>query len=368
MQINRLTVFNFRNIRQAELSFVPDINCLVGLNGEGKTSLLDALYYLSFCKSHLTHLDRDVVRHGEEVMSLKGSYTLEGGDEVEVICKLKVGHRKSVSRNGKEYRRFSEHIGLCPLVIVTPLDQNLIDGASEERRRFFDVVISQYDGKYLNELIRYKKALRSRNALLSSEEPLNTDLIEVYEHEMEVSGNWIYQKRREMIDEFVPIFARMYQELATEGEKVGMAYSSHLSENADLSQALRDCREKDRIVGFTTRGVHRDDIAMTLNGFPIHSEGSQGQRKTYVLSMKLAQFDFLRNRGSKQTPLLLLDDVFDKLDGTRLERLLRMVATRRFGQIFITDTNRAFIEGILSRTDVECRFYTLRNGEVADGQ
>lgn len=363
MILDRLSIFNYKNIAEASLSFSPNVNCFVGRNGEGKTNILDAVYYLSFCKSSTNANDSQVIRHGMDFMTLSGEYQSEEHEILKIYCGVKLHTRKVFRRNGKDYKKLSSHIGQIKLVLVSPYDQELILGGSELRRRFMDMVISQYDSDYLHQLIRYRKALKARSAMLRADTEPDPDVMDAYENEMDQAGSVIYDRRRTFIDEFLPIFNRIYAELASETEDVGLEYKSHGAEGPLIDQ-LRESRAKDRIVGFSLRGVHRDDLEMYLHGFPIKREGSQGQNKTFMISMKLAQFSFLSQKDNRHLPLLLLDDIFDKLDAVRVEQIVKMVSGNRFGQIFITDTNRDFLTSILRRTGKDYRMFEVEGGNV----
>lgn len=363
MILKRIAILNYRNITQAELAFSPKINCFIGRNGEGKTNLLDAIYFLSFCKSATHSIDSQNIRHGEEFFMLQGSYERENGEPEEVYCGLKRKLKKQFKRNRKEYKRLAEHIGLVPLVMVSPADTDLIAGGSEERRRFMDMVISQYDRAYLDALMRYNKALQQRNVLLKQEEEPDEALMTLWEEAMAAEGETIYAKRQTFVQEFKPLFQRFYAAISEGKEQVGLHYVSHCQRGPLLDVIRRD-RDKDRIMGYSLHGIHKDELEMTLGDFPIKREGSQGQNKTYLIALKLAQFDFLKRTGSRTAPLLLLDDIFDKLDAGRVEQIVRLVAGDNFGQIFITDTNREHLDGILAKTEQDYRLFRVEGGEV----
>lgn len=362
MILNKLTVLNYRNIADAELTFSPKINCFVGSNGEGKTNVLDAIYFLSLTKSSITNVDSMNIRHGEDAMMVRGIYDLNGEKE-EISCSMRVGQKKYVKRNMKAYKRMAEHIGLLPLIIVSPSDSDLISGGSEERRRFMDVVISQYDNTYMHNLMTYNKALAHRNALLKQEAEPDADIMEMYEELMAVNGEKIYEQRRAFIEEFLPVFQQFYSTISGGNEEVGLIYTSHCQRGSLLDVIQRD-RSKDRVMGYSLHGVHKDDLVMNLGGFPIKREGSQGQNKTYLISLKLAQFDFLKRTGSRTVPLLLLDDIFDKLDAKRVGQIVSLSASSTFGQIFITDTNRENLDAILERVNGDYRIFSVQNGQI----
>lgn len=363
MILKKISVLNYKNIAQAELEFSQKMNCFIGHNGEGKTNLMDAVYFLSFCKSATNSVDSQNIRHEEEFFMLQGEYEHESGEVEEVYCGLKRRQKKRFKRNKKEYRRLAEHIGLIPMVMVSPADSDLISGGSEERRRFMDMVISQYDHEYLDALLRYNKALQQRNALLKLEEEPDEELLDLWEEMMGREGEVIYQKRRTYIEEFIPVFQQFYKQISQEREQVGLHYISHC-QRGPLLEVIRRDRAKDRVMGFSLHGIHKDELEMTLGGFPIKREGSQGQNKTYLIALKLAQFDFLRRTGSRTTPLLLLDDIFDKLDADRVEQIIKLVSGDKFGQIFITDTNRDHLDHILEKMNQDYRLFYVESGEV----
>lgn len=363
MILKKISVLNYKNIAQAELEFSPKMNCFIGHNGQGKTNFLDAVYFLSFCKSATNAIDSQNIRHGEEFFMLQGIYEHENGDAEEIYCGLKRKQKKKFRRNKKDYKRLAEHIGLIPLVSVSPSDAALIAGGSEERRRFMDLVISQYDHEYLEALLRYNKALQQRNVLLKMEEEPDETLMGLWEECMAHEGELIYSRRQEYISEFIPIFQRFYQAISQERERVGLRYVSH-GERGPLLDTIRRDRAKDRIMGYSLHGIHKDDIEMTLGDYPIRREGSQGQNKTFLIALKLAQFDFLRRTGSHTTPLLLLDDIFDKLDADRVEQIVKLVSGEQFGQIFITDTNRDHLDRILAEAGQDYRLFYVEQGEV----
>lgn len=368
MILQQLSILNYKNIRDAELEFSPKINCFVGHNGEGKTNLLDAVYYLSFCKSSSNPIDSQNILHDEDFMVIQGKYHTDDKDgEMNIYCGLKRRHKKHFKCDKKEYIRFSDHIGKIPLIMVSPSDSTLIDGGSEERRKFMDVVIAQYDRQYLEELVRYNKALQQRNALLKMEEEPDPELLDVQEEMMAESGEFLYGKRKEFIRAFIPLFRAYYGQISQEKETVELNYVSHC-QRGPLLDVIREGRPKDRIMGYSLHGVHKDDLIMTLGGFPIKKEGSQGQNKTYFIALKLAQFNFLKETGSHTTPLLLLDDIFDKLDAGRVEEIVKLVGSERFGQIFITDTNRDHIDKILSETHQQYRLFEVSGGKIEQKQ
>lgn len=365
MWLKRISILNYKNLEQVELAFSHKMNCIIGKNGMGKTNLMDAIYYLSFCKSSTNPIDSQNIRHEQDFFVIQGFYETDDGEPEEVYCGLKRRQKKQFKRNKKEYTRLSDHIGLIPLVMVSPADSLLIAGGSEERRRFMDVVISQFDREYLDALIRYNKALAQRNTLIKSEAEPEDALMEVWEEMMASAGETVYRKRLAFIEEFIPIFQSYYSYISQDREQVSLTYQSHVAEG-DLLALLRESRQRDRIMGYSLKGVHKDDLLMLLGDFPIKREGSQGQNKTYLIALKLAQFEFLKRTGSRTTPLVLLDDIFDKLDASRVEQIVKLVAGDNFGQIFITDTNRDHLDKILRKIEGDYKLFEVDNGEVSE--
>lgn len=363
MQLDKLSIINYKNIQAATLDLSPKLNCFIGHNGEGKTNLLDAVYYLSFCKSAFNPKDSEVMRHEADYFVLEGDYSTDTGEHEQVYCGMKRGTKKHFKRNKKEYRRLSQHIGLVPLIFVSPADATLIEGGSEERRKLMDVVISQYDTPYIESLSRYNKALQQRNSLLKQEEEPDSTLLELLEMQMAEHGEVVYRKRAAFVEELMPVFQRIYQTICSDREQVSLEYVSHCQRGSLLDVIQRD-RTKDRIMGYSLHGTHKDDLVMKLGGYPMKREGSQGQNKTYVLALKLAQFDFLRRTAGNNTPLLLLDDIFDKLDSSRVEQIVRLVSGDDFGQIFITDTNRDHLDKILQGSGFSYKLFSVEGGEI----
>ena len=361
MILEKLSLINYKNIQTATLELSPKINCLIGQNGVGKTNVLDAIYYLSFCHSANNPMDSQVIRHGEEFFMIEGKYN----EDIAISCGFKRGSKKHFKKNKKEYKRLSEHIGLIPVVMVSPADTLLIDGGSEERRRLMDMVISQYDRSYIEHLNRYNKALLQRNTMLKADDEPNIDVISLWEEQMAMAGEQIYQRREAFVKEMVPIFQRFYETISGNREQVALNYVSHCQRGPLLEVIQRD-RYKDRAVGYSLHGIHRDDLEIALGGHQMKREGSQGQHKTFVIALKLAQFDFLKRTNTKTTPLLLLDDIFDKLDAKRVEQIVSLVAGNEFGQIFITDTNRDHLDQILSASSHDYKIFFVEDGNVQE--
>lgn len=365
MILKRLSILNYKNLEQVELTFSPKLNCFFGQNGMGKTNLLDAVYFLSFCKSAGNPIDSQNIRHDADFFMIQGFYEAADGTPEEIYCGMKRRQKKQFKRNKKEYTRLSDHIGFLPLVMVSPDDSELILGGSEERRRFMDVVISQYDKEYLDALIRYNKALNQRNTLLKTEQPVEEELFLIWEEMMAQAGEVVFQKREAFINEFIPIFQDFYSFISQDREQVSLTYHSH-ARNASLLEVLKTSRPKDLIMGYSLHGIHKDELNMTLADFPIKREGSQGQNKTYLVALKLAQFDFLKRTARGVQPLLLLDDIFDKLDAMRVEQIIKLVAGDRFGQIFISDTNREHLDCILQKVGGEHKMFKVIQGNITE--
>lgn len=366
MFLQQLSILNYKNIADADLEFSNKINCFIGDNGEGKTNLLDAVYFLSFCHSMFSNIDSQMMKHDADFFMLQGTYMQDDEETTEdIYTGMKRGAKKQFKRNKKAYKKLSEHIGLIPLIIVSPDDVALIAGGGEERRKLLDIVISQYDNTYIDFLNRYNKALQQRNALLKMEEEPDPMLLSLWEEEMAENGEKIYLKRNDFVERFIPVFNDIYNRISGEKENVSLKYISHCQRGRLLDVIQRD-RHKDRAVGYSLHGIHRDDLEMLIDGYPIRREGSQGQNKTYVVSLKLAQFDFLRQTISATTPLLLLDDIFDKLDAQRVEKIVNMVSGDKFGQIFITDTNRDHLDRILSNGNSDYKIFHVSKGKFVE--
>ena len=359
MILEKLNILNYKNIGEVTLDFSPKVNCFIGHNGVGKTNVLDAIHYLSFCRSSISNTDSQVIRHGEEFFMLEGRYATDEGEPEIVYCGMKRGTKKHFKRNGKEYRRLSEHIGLIPIVMVAPADNMIIDGQSEERRRLMDMVISQFDHAYIDHLSRYTKALQQRNSLLRQDEEPDASLLDVLEEQMGYEGECVFAAREAFVNELIPVFQRYYEAISGGREEVGISYESHCR-RGPLCEVIRRDRFKDRAVGYSLHGVHRDDLLFTLGSHQMKREGSQGQNKTFAVALKLAQFDFLKRTASRTTPLLLLDDIFDKLDSDRVERIVEIVSASGFGQIFVTDTNRDHLDKILARSGGDYKIFEVK--------
>jgi DNA replication and repair protein RecF len=358
-QLNQLSLINFKNHEQAEFQFCPKINCLVGDNGTGKTNILDAVYYLSMTKSCCNTSDTQNIRQDHDFFVVQGEYLRREAAE-SIYCGVKRGQKKVFRRNKKDYERMSEHIGLLPVVMVSPSDNHLILGGSEERRRYMNEVISQYDHRYLQALMHYNRALEQRNALLKSfaeNQSFDKEILEIWNEQLVTAGNNIFERRTAFCDTLIPVFQEYYRNISDGNEKVALIYRSQLHEK-DFTSLLRESGERDRIMQFTTTGIHKDDLLLQMDGMPIKRFGSQGQQKTFLVSLKMANSDFIR-RHCHITPILLLDDIFDKFDAHRVSHIMQLVAGENFGQIFITDTGREHIETMLQQTACSYQLFEI---------
>ena len=357
--LKSLNILNYRNIREASLEFSPKLNCFVGLNGQGKTNVLDAIYLLSFTKSAYTSQDSLNITHGEEMAMVQGVY-----DEFTISCGLRRGVKKQFRKDKKDYPRLLDHIGLIPLVMVSPADHQLIEEGSDERRRFMDVVIGQRNRKYLDALAKYNALLKQRNALLKQYADAPTppdDMLEVLEWQMVEPAEYIFKARTEFFKEFEPYFQEVYKVISCSAETPGLIYQSQL-QNRDLREAYVKTRQRDLILGWTSQGIHKDDLDMRLGEWPLKQVGSQGQQRTFVMAMKLAQALYLAD-STGEAPILLLDDIFDRLDSERVERIVAMVQGEQFGQIFITDTDRQHLSEILQPNE-GAKIFHVENGVI----
>ena len=365
MYLNKLKLNNFKNITEVDLSFCKNVNCLVGENGVGKTNILDAIHYLSFCKSYFNVIDNNNIKYEEEFFAIHGFYTFDDKSNEKFSCSLKRGLRKQFKCEDKEYNKFSEHIGKIPLVMITPSDQELIIGGSELRRKFLDLVISQADILYLDNLIKYNKALEQRNHLLkyfSQTISFDAQSLQIWDDQLVAYGIEIHKKRKTFIGDFTSLFQYYYNYISSEKEEVEVTYNSEDFEN-NFQSLLLNARDKDRILNYTTVGVHKDDLSLKMKGYNVKKYASQGQQKSFLLALKLAQFEYILNQR-KTKPILLLDDVFDKLDLKRINQLMLLVGSDRFGQVFVTDTQLGRVEDIFKNTDVEHRIYTITDKGV----
>ena len=365
MQIDRLILTNFKNYERESFRFSPRFNCLVGRNGMGKTNLLDAVYYLCMGKSYFVNNDSHISLHGSDFFRLEGHFRRETKTE-KIVAKVLPRKKKELERNGVAYARLSEHVGLLPVVIIIPDDTLLATEGSEERRRFLDNTISQLDAVYLRHLIQYQKVLRQRNAALKTMAEsgrFQGTLLEVYDQQLLEPSRYIHEKRAAFVTDFSPLLAQTYQLISDKAETVSCRYRSPLEKEPDLLELLREAREKDRILQRTTTGLHRDDLLFYLDGYPLKRFASQGQLKSYILALKLAQYGGIKQH-TKQPPLLLLDDIFDKLDHHRVHQLISLLQEGEYGQIFITDTDEKRVSQILESGDSIYSEFLISQGKA----
>ena len=364
MYLQQLSVINFKNYAEAGLTFSQGVNVFTGNNGAGKTNLLDAIHYLSLCKSYFNPIDTQQIKQGADFFIITGNFNKNDKHEA-VACSVKRNQKKQFKRNKKDYQRLADHIGLFPLVMVSPYDISIIIEGSEERRKFIDNVISQTDNQYLDELITYNKVLANRNALLkliADTGRYDPNLMEVLDEQLIVSGNRIFEKRKVFMESFTGIFNRHYEFISDNAEKVELNYESQLLQE-DFAVLLKRSVERDRILERTTAGVHKDELVFAIHGMPMKKFGSQGQQKSFLIALKLAQYSFL-NQQTGFKPILLLDDIFDKLDDQRVTKLMQMISNHNFGQVFITDTNVSRVKNIFSAIGVEIVLYKIKGGEI----
>lgn len=364
MYLQQLSVINFKNYAEARLDLSPGVNAFTGNNGAGKTNLLDAIHYLSLCKSYFNPIDSQQIKQDADFFIINGTFERNGNNET-VACSVKRNQKKQFKRNKKDYQRLADHIGLFPLVMVSPYDVSIIIEGSEERRRFIDNVISQTDNQYLDELIAYNKIVLNRNAVLkrmSDSGRFDVSLLEVFNEQMVALGAGIFEKRRAFMEAFTPIFNQHYQFISDQAEQVELVYQSQLLEH-DFALLLEKNIDKDRVLQRTSAGIHRDDLLFSIHGMPMKKFGSQGQQKSFLIALKLAQYSFLyQQKGFK--PLLLLDDIFDKLDDLRVTKLMHMVSDHHFGQVFITDTSDRRVAEVFDKIDVSLKLFKVAGGEV----
>ena len=364
MFLRNLQLHQFKNHSESKFTFNKPVNCFVGDNGAGKTNILDAIHYLSLTKSYFNYIDSQNIKFKKDYFMLKGTFEKDGSIS-EIQCNLKEGEGKNMQKNNKRYKRFSEHIGQFPIIIISPTDTNLLLEDSEVRRKYLDSSIAQYKQSYLQVLIQYNKALKQRNALLKQFNHkgfFDAITLEIYDKQLLEHGNIIHKERTSFLKELTPVFNHYYQEISGGNEKVGLDYKSQLND-AYFSKLLNESQQKDRISNYTQVGTHKDDIVFTMDSYSIKKIGSQGQQKSFLIALKLAQFDFIKQRiGFK--PILLLDDIFDKLDDNRILKLISFVDKNVFGQVFITDTHIERSEEILQKAGIKFSIFKIDKGSV----
>jgi DNA replication and repair protein RecF len=364
MYLKKLILTNFKNYELGELEFSPKINCFVGNNGVGKTNILDAIHYLSLTKSFFYSIDNISIRHGEDYFIIQGTFDRDG-EEDNIYCAFQ--KQKLMKRNGKEYQKLSDHVGRYPVVMISPADSTLVTEGSEERRKFLNKTISQYNAEYLDSVLRYGKALQQRNKLLKdikSAGKFDSDILTIWDAQLVRYGAYIFNERNILVNELIPVFQEYYEMISNGREKVRLQYRSHLTEG-NFKEALLESVDRDMFLEYTTVGVHKDDMLLEMNGFPVKSLGSQGQQKSFLAALKLAKFDYIKRKAGF-TPILLLDDIFDKFDADRVEQIIKLVGNHRFGQIFITDTHQDRLQNILFSHNIEFKLFRIEDDKIAE--
>ncbi len=364
MEIRKLHIVQFKNYQEAEISFFEGVNCFIGPNGSGKTNILDAIHYLSMCRSYLNPIDSQNIRFEQSFFMLQSVWNKDG-QEVDLYCGVKKGQKKIFKKNKAEYDKLAEHIGSFPAVMISPYDRNLISEGSEVRRKWMDGIISQFDRRYLENLMRYNRILDQRNALLKNQLKngfFDRESFEVWDEQLLETGRSISTKRQEFLKEFIPIFQLFYDELGASGESVNLIYKSQLIEG-DFRSLLAVNMDRDKHLGYTSVGIHKDDLIFELNAYPIKKFGSQGQQKSYLIALRLAQYEWLK-KHLNQNPLLLLDDIFDKLDNNRVEKLMQMVSNHSFGQVLVTDTDEERVKRIFDSIQEPFRMFKVESGKI----
>jgi len=361
MHLKSLSLVNFKNYEQVDIPLSEKINCFVGENGVGKTNILDAVHYLALCKSNLNPVDSQNVRYEQDFCVVQGVFQRLGKEE-NIYCGIRISKRKQFKRNQKEYQKLSEHIGLIPLVMISPADSTLINGGSDERRKFMNGVIAQYSRIYLDNLIQYNRALSQRNRLLkdfAASRSFDMGMLEVWDEQLIRFGEPIYEERKRFVEELLPVFGTFYEHVSGNRERVALTYQAQLQQKS-FREGLKESLGKDRIIQYTTFGIHKDELGMALGEYSLKKSGSQGQQKTFLVALKLAEFEFIR-KLTELPPILLLDDIFDKFDANRVKQIINLVAENHFGQIFITDTNEIRLQGILKEIPAEHRVFKIEH-------
>jgi len=361
MYLKRIIISGFKNISEAEIEFSSKLNCITGMNGSGKTNLLDAIYYLSMTKSYFSNTDLHTIAYERNMCRVSGEYARDDSSFENISVSIEREGLKHIKRNTKSYNRLSEHIGLIPIVMVSPYDTCLINESGEERRRFINSILSQLNNEYLLKVQNYNHLLQQRNRLLKSQD-VNEELLDAFSQRMSLNASYIYAKRAEFANLLMPIADKYYKMLSLGKENISIVYKSDLQEG-ELVELLKSCRTRDQALKYTTCGVQRDDLQFYMDNHPYRISGSQGQQKSFLISLKLAQFEIMRDIY-KKAPLLLLDDVFDKLDMERVEALLNLVSSNFFGQIFITDSNKVRVDAILGKINGSSSSFEIKSGVV----
>lgn len=361
MFLKKLQLFQFKNHQETNLNFDNPVICFVGNNGVGKTNILDAIHYLSITKSYFNYIDGENVKFDSQYFNIKGSFE-KNNNLHEIECNYHIGKKKVIKLNNKKYLRFSEHIGAFPIIIISPTDTNLISENSDVRRKYLDSTIAMYNTSYLQVLIKYNKALKQRNFLLKkyAESGIYDNIsLELYEKQLINNGNVLFEERKKFMSQFVPVFKKYYDEISNLNEGVSLEYSSQLY-NSSFSELIYNNINKDKLSKKTQCGIHKDDILFKMDNHLIKKTGSQGQQKSFLISLKLAQFDFIKKKVNFK-PILLLDDIFDKLDNERIFKIINLVNKDVFGQVFITDTNEERSKEILNKAEISYKIFNIDN-------
>ncbi|NLJ42324.1 MAG: DNA replication/repair protein RecF [Bacteroidales bacterium] len=366
MYLKKISLTNFKNYNQADMEFSPRINCIVGNNGVGKTNILDAIHYLSLTKSFFNTIDSVNIKHNEDFFIIQGIFS-DGEEEDNIFCSFHRQKQKVLKRNGRIYDRLSEHVGKYPVVMISPADSAMITEGSEERRKFMNKIISQYDANYLDAALNYNRALQQRNRLLRdfrASGGFDPEMLAVWDAQLVKYGSIVHHEREILINELIPVFQEYYSLVSNEKEKVRLNYRSHLNDG-NFEEQIRNSAEKDRSLEYTTVGIHKDDLIFEMNGHSVKSLGSQGQQKSYLVALKLAKFDYIKRKAGF-SPILLLDDIFDKFDSERVAQIIRLVGNHRFGQIFITDTHKERLQEILDTIDTDYRLFKITDTGIGE--
>lgn len=366
MHLKNLHLVNYKNYEEAKISLSSGINCFVGENGAGKTNVLDAVHYLSMCKSYMNVVDRQNIRFEQPFFVIQGDWFKEEAT-VNIHCAVKVGAKKVFRRNKKEYEKLADHIGQFPAVMISPYDRDLISEGSDLRRKWMNGIIAQFDRKYLDDIQKYAKVIQQRNALLKNmaeHRLFDRESIEVWNMQMIQLGERIYERRKEFLESFIPVFQKHYNSIGNESENVSLTYRSQLNDG-DFSELLLNAERKDAQMRYSTVGTHRDDLIFEIKGHPIKKFGSQGQQKSYIIALRLAQYEWLKDQLNV-TPVLLLDDIFDKLDQSRVERLMKLVHDQFFGQVLVSDTDEERVRDIFAKNELESKLFRVSAGTVEE--
>lgn len=357
--LKKISIINYKNILDKEYELDPKINCFVGDNGVGKTNILDAVYHLSMGKSYFNVKNDQLINRGKDYMLVDGVFELNNKNE-SIVFSLKIGEKKVLKRNGKPYKKFSNHIGLIPVVLISPYDNDLINEGSSERRKFIDSIISQNDKEYLINLIAYTRVIQNRNKLLKQYNrsvDFDLDTIKVYDDQIYKLSEPIFKARDKFIKEFTPLVLEKYKHISDDKEKISIEYKSDLINN-NIENLIKDSFQKDVILQYTSVGLHKDDFVFNIDENRIKRFGSQGQQKSFLIALKLAQFDYLKNETGN-SPILLMDDIFDKLDLMRVKRIVEIVNSTNFGQLFLSDTDKERIEKVLSSLNLSSKIFEV---------